>query len=192
MSNTSTRKYLKEISVTFLAPLFLLIMSRGAVAEPRYIPSASMEPSLQLNDRLIIEKLSPHLGLPQRGEIVVFEHPESNPSQDNTLQRFLRWQGYSAQTPLIKRVVGLPGETIAVKDGKVWINQRILNESGYAHSTPAYEMAPLKIPAGQIFVMGDNRNNSWDSHLWGPLPLEKVRGKAVWRFWPPQRSGHPG
>jgi len=190
MSNT--RKYLKELSVTFLAPLFLLIMSRGAVAEPRYIPSASMEPTLQLNDRLIIEKLSPHLGLPQRGEIVVFEHPESNPSQDNPLQRFLRWQGYSTQTPLIKRVVGLPGETIAVKDGKVWINQRVLNESAYAHSTPAYEMAPLKIPAGQLFVMGDNRNNSWDSHLWGPLPLEKVRGKAIWRFWPPQRSGHPG
>jgi signal peptidase I len=188
---STTTKRIKEIATTFLVPAFLVLMSRGALAEPRYIPSSSMEPTLQLNDRLLIEKISPKLGIPQRGEIVVFENPQSDLGKDSPWQSFLRWQGYSDPAPLIKRVVGLPGEKVAVKAGKVWINDRILNESGYSHSTPAYTMAAIKIPAGHIFVMGDNRNNSWDSHLWGTLPLDKLRGTAVLRFWPLNRSGHP-
>ncbi|PIQ28577.1 signal peptidase I [bacterium (Candidatus Blackallbacteria) CG17_big_fil_post_rev_8_21_14_2_50_48_46] len=188
----SLSQRLKEVSTSLLVPVFLVLMTRGAVAEPRYIPSGSMEPTLQLQDRLLIEKLSPLLGAPKRGEIVVFEHPTQSLASENLWQKFARWQGYSQTPPLIKRVIGLPGERVAVKGGKVWINRQPLDESAYQPETPAYEMAELTVPPGQIFVMGDNRNNSWDSHLWGTLPLEKVRGKAVFRFWPLQRSGFPG
>lgn len=179
---------MKENLKIMLSAVFTVMLVRTAIAEPRYIPSASMTPTLALQDRLVIEKVSRWSGgVPERGEILVFDLPTAPQPQDLG-QWLAHWQGMGEFTPLIKRVVGLPGETIAVTAGQVLINGKPLKEA-YLKAPPLYEMAPYKIPADHVFMLGDNRNNSADSHIWGPLPVANIRGRAVFRLWPPQRLG---
>jgi signal peptidase I len=161
--------------------LFLSLFIRTSVAEARYIPSESMLPTLEVGDRLLIDKLSYLLHGPQRGDIVVIKSPSGDP------------------IPLIKRVIGLPGERIAIHDGKVWIDGRALMEP-YVLEAPCYDepdWAALglpggRIPAGKVFLMGDNRNNSRDSHVLGSMPVSDIIGKTAFRFWPPSRMGGIG
>ncbi|HEY9808047.1 MAG TPA: signal peptidase I [Halomicronema sp.] len=151
---------------------------RAFVAEARYIPSGSMEPTLQINDRLIVDKLSYNFAIPQRGDIVVF-----NPTETLEKQNF--------HDAFIKRVIGLPGEKVEVKGGRVFINDKALREQ-YIADEPNYQYGPVTVPDGQYLVLGDNRNNSYDSHYWGYVPREKIIGRAVVRFWPPNRVGEIG
>lgn len=173
---------------TFIATVLILFGAQTAIAEPRYIPSGSMLPTLQLQDRLVVEKVSLNFNPPQRGDILVFEHPD-RPAPHGLIDELAQWQGFGAYTPLIKRVIGLPGEVLEVHNGKVLINGKELDESAYQIKSPHYEFGPLKIPADHLFMMGDNRNNSADSHVWGPLPIKNVRGKAIFRYWPLNHIG---
>lgn len=151
---------------------------RTFVAEARYIPSSSMLPTLEVNDRLIVDKVSYHFDEPKRGDIIVF-----NPTDELRRQQF--------KDAFIKRVIGLPGEQVEVKNGSVFINDHLLTEN-YLQDQPDYEWGPEVVPEGQYLVLGDNRNNSYDSHHWGFVPEEKVIGRAVIRFWPPSRIGGVG
>jgi signal peptidase I len=153
----------------------LAIGIRTYVAEARYIPSGSMEPTLEINDRLIVDKVGYHFTSPQRGDIVVF-----NPTQALEDQDF--------HDALIKRIIGLPGDTVEVKDGKVFVNNRQLAEN-YIQAAPNYHYGPKSVPDGSYLVLGDNRNNSYDSHYWGFVPRQKIIGRAVVRFWPMNRLG---
>lgn len=148
---------------------------RTFVAEARYIPSGSMLPTLEINDRLIIEKVSYHFREPERGDIVVFSPTEALQEQ-NFNQAF------------IKRVIGLPGERVAVQDGQVYINGESIEED-YIQEAPNYEYPEVTVPEGQYLVLGDNRNNSYDSHYWGFVPYENIIGRAAIRFWPFGRVG---
>lgn len=148
---------------------------RAFVAEARYIPSGSMEPTLLINDRLIVDKLSYKFNSPQRGDIVVFD-----PTETLEKQNF--------HDAFIKRVIGLPGDKVEVKGGRVYINDKPLREK-YIADEPNYQYGPVNVPQGQYLVLGDNRNNSYDSHYWGFVPRNKVIGRAVVRFWPPNRIG---
>jgi signal peptidase I len=153
----------------------LAIGIRQFVAEARFIPSDSMVPTLIKDDRLIIDKLSYRFGQPQRGDIVVF-----NPTATLEDQKF--------KDAFIKRVVGLPGERIEVKDGKVFVNDQPIAEN-YTAELPNYNWKyEGVIPENSYIVFGDNRNNSYDSH-WGLVPKEKLVGRAIVRFWPPARVG---
>lgn len=105
------------------------------------------------------------------------------------ISRTLKWLGFTSQAAYIKRVIGLPGEILEVKDGYVFINGQKLDEETYIKDKPFYEYGPIKIPDNEVFVLGDNRNNSADSHVWGTLPIENIIGHAIVRFWPPQRIG---
>lgn len=149
-----------------------------AVAEARYIPSRSMVPTLAVGDRVVVEKLSYWLTPPRRGDIVVFRPPPAVAAMG-----FL-----DTSVPWIKRVVGLPGEHIAIRQGWVHVNGRPLAEP-YLGEAPAYELAPVEVPARHVFVLGDNRNHSIDSHVWGAVPFERVLGRAGYRFWPLTRWG---
>jgi signal peptidase I len=168
--------------VAAVVALFVgLVAVRVFVVEARLIPSESMLPSLAVGDRLLVEKVSLRLGPPARGGIVVFDAPPRAMGNGNAF---------------VKRVVALPGETVAVRDGKVVVDGVPLPEPYVAepirYVEPDWEaigMAGGKVPAGHVYVLGDNRNNSQDSHVWGPLPLENLRGRAVWRFWPEARVG---
>ena len=152
--------------------LVLAIVIRLFIAEPRFIPSDSMVPTLQIGDRLVVEKVAYRFHLPQTGDIVVFDPP----------QQLLNF-GYSPDKAFIKRVIGTPGDIVQVTKGKVYLNQQPLTEP-YIAEAPAYEMVPVRVPADQYFVMGDNRNNSNDSHVWGFLPRQNIIGRAVFRFFP--------
>jgi signal peptidase I len=153
----------------------LAIGIRQFVAEARYIPSGSMLPTLQINDRLIIDKISYRFNNPQRGDIVVFS-PTEKLEQQNFHDAF------------IKRVIGLPGDKVQVKGNRVYVNDQPLREN-YINEAPQYEWGPEVIPPNSYLVLGDNRNNSYDSHYWGVVPRDKIIGRAVVRFWPPNRAG---
>jgi signal peptidase I len=170
------RSQSENIQILAIA-LGLAIFIRFFIAEPRYIPSDSMMPTLLMGDRLVIEKVSYRLHPPERGNIVVFSAPQP-----------LQELGFGQDEALIKRIVGRPGQTIAVEHGLVYVDGQPLQES-YIAEPPNYEMEPVQIPEGTFFVLGDNRNNSNDSHVWGPLLQQNIIGQAVFRFWPPDRFG---
>ena len=157
--------------------LALALLIRAFVAEPRYIPSDSMLPTLEVGDRLVVEKISYHFRPPATGEIIVFDPPQQ-----------LQIQGYAKDQAFIKRVIGTPGQTVQVQNGKVYLNGTPLKEN-YIAEPPAYNMELVRVPEDQLFVMGDNRNNSNDSHVWGFLPKQNVIGHACFRFWPFSRIG---
>jgi signal peptidase I len=170
------QKWGENIQILILA-LGLALTIRTFVAEPRYIPSESMIPTLEIGDRLIVEKLS-YLGHPpHRGDVIVFAPPPQ-----------LQAQGYLGDQAFIKRVIGLPGDTIEIKDGHVFVDRQLQTES-YIAEPPNYLMSPMVVPPAQLFVMGDNRNNSNDSHVWGFLPQVNIVGHACFRFWPLERFG---
>ncbi|AFZ42540.1 signal peptidase I [Halothece sp. PCC 7418] len=143
---------------------------RTFVAEARYIPSTSMLPTLKIDDRLLIEKIGYRFTSPERGDIVVFSPTET-----------LKSQGY--HDAFIKRIIGLPGETIMVSGGVVTVNGKPLSEN-YLADEPDYSFGPVTVPENHYLVLGDNRNNSYDSHSWGFLPRKNIIGRAAVRFWP--------
>ncbi|XFA73503.1 signal peptidase I [Thermosynechococcaceae cyanobacterium Okahandja] len=158
----------------------LTLLVRFFVAESRFIPSESMEPTLWPGDRIVVEKLTYRHRPPQRGDIVVFYTPP-----------LLETMGYRSDQALIKRVIATAGDTVAVKEGRVWVNQQPLEEP-YIAEAPVYTMPPLTVPPNTLFVMGDNRNHSNDSHIWGFLPVENVIGRAIACYWPPHHAGRLG
>ena len=210
--------FIREIVELVLVTLVLLIAIRWALAEARYIPSSSMEPTLQINDRILVEKVSGHLHRPyQRGEVLVFYPPPSEMpghkdlSNDplSVLGRLTGLPFLPYEPAFIKRVVGLPGDTLKVVRGVgVYINGQLLEEP-YIKEKPNYDLRtfgdigktgtipypdrptfkaelqtqPIVIGKDQLFMMGDNRNNSQDSHVWGFLDQNRVIGRAFLVFW---------
>ena len=177
-SNETGLGFWRSLIVWGLVALLL----RWLVVEPRWIPSGSMLPTLQLQDRILVEKIRPRLVQIQhshldRGDVVVFAPPQA-----------LIDAGYDSNAALIKRVVGLPGDELAVMNGRLFRNGQTVYEP-WLEVEMDYLMEPVTVPTHQLWVMGDNRNASLDSHLWGPLPETNVIGTAVWRYWPLQRFG---
>lgn len=203
--------FLKETIELIVFTLVLLIIIRQGFIEARYIPSESMLPTLKVEDRLIVEKVTKNLrflgfNLPiKRGDILVFyPPPEGNRGKDlhyDPLSIFARWTGLPflpQDDAYIKRVVGLPGDLLEVRKNEgVYINGKFLIET-YTNEPPHYECTDLKdielyrrlnktgkiiIPKGHFFMMGDNRNRSQDSHVWGFLDEKRVVGRAVVIVW---------
>lgn len=150
---------------------------REYAAEVRYIPSGAMEPTLQINDRLIVDKASYRFANPKRGDIIIFDPPESVVQQDP-----------DSESAFIKRIIGLPGERVQIQGGSIYINDQALTEN-YSASTPSYQWGGDVVPENAYFVLGDNRDNSYDSHIWGYVPRGLIIGKATKIFWPLRRSG---
>ncbi|MEO0539247.1 MAG: signal peptidase I [Cyanobacteria bacterium P01_A01_bin.105] len=175
MPNKQPNPWIEGLQTIGLS-VVLALGIRQFVAEARYIPSGSMEPTLQINDRLVIEKVGYHFTEPDRGDIIVFWPPD---------ELFVEGQRRDAY---IKRVVGLPGETVEVANGVVLIDGQPIEES-YIKAPPEYQWGPEQVATGNYLVLGDNRNYSYDSHEWGFLPEENIIGRAVVRFWPINRLG---
>lgn len=145
------------------------------VAESRYVASGSMLPTLEVNDRLLIDKLSYRWSNPERGDIIVFS-PTDKLKQENI------------RDTLIKRVIGVPGEKVEIKQGRVYINDRLLPEK-YIVENQRYHWGPVTVPTNSYLVMGDNRDFSYDGRYWGFVPRENIIGKAAIRYWSPERMG---
>lgn len=147
----------------------VLFVSINLVSARIRVDGASMEPTLVSGEYVIVSRLSYRLGNPQRGDIIVFHFPR-DPKEE-----------------YIKRLIGLPGDVVEVKDGSVYVNGQLLDET-YLKVKTNYTGA-WNVPEGQLFVLGDNRNNSSDSHDWGTVPMDYVVGKAILVYWPPPSWG---
>lgn len=184
----------REVPILVISAAVLAFLLKTLVAQAFYIPSGSMLPQLQINDRVVVSKLSYRLHDPRRGDIVVFDCPAvscvNQKREEGGVKGILRKvaEGVGVVQPsaeeFIKRVVALPGETVEGKDGAVYIDGRRLVEPYLPPNTITSDFAPLKIPAKHLWVMGDNRTNSSDSRVFGPIPRSSVVGRTVLRVWP--------
>lgn len=180
---------LREILEVVLPALVLFLVLRAFIVEARYVPSPSMRPTIIEWDRFLVEKVSYRFREPKRGDIVVF-HPTEEANALANEEQLRRGEHQVKLDDFIKRIIGLPGETIEITAGKVWVNGEPLPEEYISPDRrPIYEFGPVTIGEDEYFVLGDNRNQSWDSHYWGFLPRKNIVGRAFWRFWPLKRMG---
>ena len=167
--------WIRETIETVVVALVIAFLIRTFVIQTFYIPSGSMEPTLLVGDRIIAYKLFYGLNNVKRGDIIVFKFP-LNPKKD-----------------YIKRVIGLPGDKIKIRDKVVYINDKRLIEPYVVHRDkwnigfPRDDYGPIVVPPGSLFVLGDNRDSSEDSRYWGFVPEKNIVGRAFLIYWPPWR-----
>ncbi len=166
------KRFGRDFVVSILAGLLAFVGVR-LVLQQYTIEQTSMSPTLENGQHILITKPVPLLqdADPERGEIIVFNPPDS-----------------PGTTPLIKRVVGLPGETVEINSGHVYVNGALLDEP-YIKDQPRYSIGPVTVPPEHYFVLGDNRNNSRDSHVGWTVPEDDILGTAWLSIWPPDRWG---
>ena len=188
----SVRRGLAELPLLALIALVVAFVLKTFVAQAFYIPSGSMEPQLHVGDRVLVSKLAYQLHDPRRGDIIVFPSPEDHTVDHSWLPgRALRGvlEGVGVVQPkkeiLIKRVIGLPGETVEGRDGHIYIDGRLLIEPYLPAGLSTDAFGPTTVPKGDLWVMGDNRGNSRDSRFIGPITESSVIGRAIMKVWPP-------
>lgn len=157
------------IAVAFVLSIFI----RNYAIDTRIVPTGSMIPTIEEQDRLIVDRIFYKFDDLRRGDIIVFQAPEQA----------------MEELDLVKRLIGLPGEEVEIKNGKVFINGQPLNEP-YINAKPDYEYGPVTVPENSYFMLGDNRTASKDSHIWGFLPGDKILGRVWVRYWPLDRFGY--
>ena len=187
---------LKEAPLLLVAAGVIAFLIKTLVAQAFFIPSESMLPQLEVDDRVVVSKISYKLHDPRRGDIVVFDSPVQIPVKEpkvNPLVSLFRKVGKGvglippSTEEYIKRVVGLPGDVVDIKDGKVYVNGRELIEPYLAKGTYTFanpQSYPKTIPKGHLWVMGDNRGNSSDSRSFGAISEKKVVGRTIVKVWP--------
>ncbi len=164
--------FLEFLVILLVAFALVFGFVRPFVLEAFYIPSESMVPALEVGDRVFVNKFIYRMNEPERGDIVVFRSAEGG-NED-----------------LIKRVVGVPGDNVEVRDGVLFLNGERREEPYLNKRVPDSGFyGPTTVPPGHVFMMGDNRANSRDSRFFGPVPYENIEGEAFVTFWPPSRLG---
>ncbi len=169
-TRSQTKSIVRELVETIVFTLLIYVLIRTLLFENYRVLGHSMDPTLENDQFLVVNKMGYRLSDPERGDIVVFRDPRTD------------------ERKLIKRIVGLPGEVLEIQDGQVLINDRRLDE-GYIATNGRYSQSSLLIPEDEYFVLGDNRNNSSDSHNWGTMPRDGIIGKAWVSYWPPRLWG---
>ncbi len=191
------RSFWKELPVLVVVAFGIALLIKTFALQAFYIPSASMEPTLQIGDRVLVEKVTYRFGNPSRGDVVVFEKDlaqvvSGRPGPDepfwvdiaNAFRDLFGFPTGSSQD-FIKRVVAVEGDVIEGRDGKIYVNNELVAESYLPADMQTSNFGPQTITEGMIWVMGDNRNNSDDSRNFGPIPVDHVVGQAFLLIWPP-------
>ena len=160
---------LQELFESVAIAIILAVLIRLFIFQPFYIPSGSMEPNLQIGDRIIVSKLTYRLSEPQRGDVIVFKFP-LDPSRD-----------------FVKRAVALGGENVTIRDSALYIDGQPVPEEYLPPDLRFGDFGPREIPQDHYLMLGDNRNSSDDSRMWGALPEDYIVGKAVVIYWPINR-----
>ncbi len=190
-SDGSVAAFFRELPVLLLVAFVLAFLLRTFVVQVFYIPSQSMEPTLMVNDRMVVEKLTYHFREPRRGEIVVFEGERTAvPEEEEAGQKVIRAIGqFLGVVPanardFVKRVIGLPGDVITIEDGRVFVNDVPIDEP-YVVYEDTKTQGPYEVPEGKLFFLGDNRPNSSDSrYTLGYVDMDAVVGRAAAIIWP--------
>ena len=170
-SGSSLLRSLLEIVVIVAAAFVLALLIQQFVVKPFSIPSESMQPTLTDGDRVLVARFVYRFGDPKPGDVIVF-HPPTSPKEE-----------------YIKRVVAVGGDRVSVHDGKLWINGKAMDESYINEKVMLGTFPEITVPQGSVFAMGDNRNNSGDSRVFGPVPKSSILGKAFFLYWPLGRIG---
>lgn len=178
-----------SLIVTIVALLLVVRLSLASLPlilnaqlERFVVPSGSMRPTLQVGDRMFVSKNATYR--PQQGDLIVFRSPRSARRGAAEEQDTMTVQ---SETFFVKRVIGTPGQTVEVQGGQVYLNGSAIAEP-YLTEAPRYRLAPIVLGADQYFVLGDNRNNSYDSHVWGPINQSTIVGQSYKIYWPLDRS----
>lgn len=187
---------LVELPLLIAAALIMTLLVKAFLAQAFFIPSASMEPQLRRGDRVVVSRTAYRLHDVRRGDIVVFPSPAVPAEKEGLVARVAHdvLESVGLRDPgdreLIKRVIGLPGETIQGVDGHVLIDGRRLVEPYLTDRVVTSTFGPIKVPLDRVFVMGDNRSNSHDSRFSdvGPIRIDTIVGRAIARVWPPGRT----
>lgn len=166
------RESIKDIGVSF----FVISCIRTFAAEPRYIPSLSMYPTFDVGDNFVLDKLTPNWNPYKRTDVAVFYPPWIGPD------------AFRQDEVFIKRIVALEGDTVEMKNRKLYVNGEPQKDP-FINEDALYDFEKIVVPKGFVFCLGDNRNNSYDGHIWGALPKENVIGRAAFTYWPPGRAG---
>jgi signal peptidase I len=184
-SQDADQPWWSEVIKTLVLSIFLALGIRVLVAEARFIPTPSMESTLMVDDRLLVDKVTYRFAAPARGDIIVFEMTED-------LQ-----EKYGVKDAFIKRIIGLPGDQVAISNYRVYVNGQPLSEPYLEPSIltrvescndpNAFLSKPQIIPANSYLVLGDNRDNSSDGRCWGVVHRDRIIGRAAILFWPPNR-----
>jgi signal peptidase I len=192
---------LVELVLIVAAALGLALLIQAFLVKPYRIPSASMEPTLDIGERVLVNRVNYHFQDPSRGDVVVFHPPEGavsgGPGECGVTtaipgQACPRPTEKRADVNFIKRVVAVPGDSVAIRDGHAVINGKVQKESFTKPCGAASECSfprPIKIPADHFFMMGDNRGESDDSRFWGPVPKKWIIGQAFFTYWPVKSIG---
>jgi signal peptidase I len=186
--------FLRELPILVAIALILAIAIKSLVIQAFYIPSGSMEPTLMPGDRVLVDKILYH---PHRGDVIVFADPNPSASPDRGIVGgFLHWlsEGIGVARPesedFIKRVIGLPGETVELRGGKLYVDGSLIPEPYLRGRPDLRDFPPVSVPKDKLFVLGDNRLDSNDSRFGlGFVPVDKVIGRAFVIMWPPSRVG---
>jgi signal peptidase I len=193
------RSFWREFPVLVVAAFLVALLIKTFLLQAFYIPSESMEPTLVEGDRVLVEKVSYRFGDPERGDVVVFERdlrgPEAQGDDDGLLERMgdavRELFGFPTGTEqdFIKRVVAVGGDVVHGRGGRVFVNDRPIEEPYLTDGTEIGDFGPVDIPRGTIFVMGDNRTHSDDSRNYGPIDESQIVGKGLVLIWPPSDMG---
>jgi signal peptidase I len=188
------RSFLRELPILFIVALAVAIVLKTFVVQAFFIPSSSMEPTLEPGDRVLVQKV---VYGPDRGDVIVFSDPQGRPGPDRGIVGgFVHWLSSTLgierpeHEDFIKRVIGLPGETVELRDGRLFVDGVRIREPYLKGAVDTRDYGPVKVPEGALFVLGDNRLNSNDSRFGlGFVPVDKVVGRAFAIVWPPSRVG---
>jgi signal peptidase I len=172
---------------TYFISLFVALLIRFTIIEPRYIPSLSMYPTFDVGDQLAVEKVTKLYKPLYRNEVVVFNPPQT--FRDIVTNQY--GDPSKGKEALIKRIIAVEGDQVEVKRGKLFVNNAEQDEPWTAEEA-TYTFGPVIVPPGNVLVLGDNRNHSLDGHIWGFLPKQNIIGRAVFVYWPPWRLGNDG
>jgi signal peptidase I len=193
--NASIARTLAEVPILLIVAAVIAFLVKTFLAQAYYIPSGSMLPQLQIDDRVVVSKLAYKVHDPRRGDIIVFDDPRTGQSTtvDTPRSGVDKWmrkigEGVGVVQPstdeFIKRVIGLPGDTVSGHDGHVYINGHLLIEPYLKNTVVTSDFSSRKIAKGQLWVMGDNRTGSADSRSFGPVKIKTIVGRAVVKVWP--------
>lgn len=188
------RSFLRELPILFIVALAVAIVLKTFVVQAFFIPSGSMEPTLEPGDRVLVQKV---VYGPDRGDVIVFSDPQGRPGPDRGIVGgFVHWLSSTLgierpeHEDFIKRVIGLPSETVELRDGRLFVDGVRIREPYLKGAVDTRDYGPVKVPEGELFVLGDNRLNSNDSRFGlGFVPVDKVVGRAFAIVWPPSRVG---
>jgi signal peptidase I len=190
----ATRSFWRELPILILVALVVAVLIKTFLVQAFYIPSGSMEDTLVVGDRVMVNKLSYVFGSPDHGDVVVFDNPSHEGGSESLLSALVRHVGESLgisspDSALIKRVIAVGGETIEIRDNRVLVDGTAIDEPYIGDDARMRDFGPTDVPEGYVFVMGDNRapGGSHDSRAFGPVPEDDIVGRAFVIVWPASR-----